>query len=58
MMRLITAFELATKRESELRAIFLKASMNVIREPQGSPERRNALASLENIARALYKPHR
>ena len=51
-MRLITSFELANRSDSELAAIFRQVSAAVAQTAIGSPERRNALASLENIRRA------
>ena len=51
-MRLISNYELQTRNEKELSAIFCQVSKNLVRTKRGSPERRNALASLENISRA------
>lgn len=51
-MRLITHFELATRSESELAALFACITRELPHMKAGSPERRNALASLENIQRA------
>jgi len=51
-MKLITTRELHQWSESELSALFCKVSKGLVRTKRGSPERRNALASLENIARA------
>ena len=52
-MRLITHFELATKSTNELRGM-LRACFNALAmsEPN-SYQRRNALASIENIQREL-----
>lgn len=50
-MRLITAFELAQRSNSELAALFRDVSQSLARSDPASPERRNALATLENIAR-------
>jgi hypothetical protein len=51
-MRLISNYELQTHNEKELSAIFCRVSKNLVLTQKGSPERRNALASLENISRA------
>ncbi len=48
-MRLITRFELAARSDNELTAIFANVSRQLPRTGVGTPERRNALASLENI---------
>jgi hypothetical protein len=52
-MRLITAFELAHLNERELAALFSKASAFLARAEPGSAEHENALATLENVRRAL-----
>ncbi len=52
-MRLITAYELAHRSERELAALVSQASGVLARSEPGSEDRRNALASLENIRRAL-----
>lgn len=51
-MRLITIFELATRTEGELQALFRETAAELTRTAAGSTERRNALATLENIATA------
>ena len=51
-MRLISNFELHRRNEKELSALFCQVSKGLVRTKRGTPERRNALASLENIARA------
>ena len=51
-MKLISNHELLERSESELSALFLTVSKGLIRTARGSPERRNALASLENISLA------
>ena len=53
-MQLITAFDLATRNEAELRALFREVSRVFVRTDRDSPERRIALASLENIAAAIH----
>ncbi len=50
-MKLITAFELAAKRESELYALLREVFNALSRSETDSHERRNSLASLENIER-------
>jgi hypothetical protein len=51
-MRLISNHELQRKNETELAALFRAVSQGLVLTHRGSPERRNALASLENIIRA------
>lgn len=51
-MRLISAHELDSRSENELSAMFQKVSKGLVRTRRGSPARRNALGSLENISRA------
>jgi len=51
-MKLISNFELQTRNEKELSAMFCNVSKGLARTKRNSPERRNALASLENISRA------
>jgi len=50
-MKLISNHELQKRSESELSILFRKVSEGLVRSSRGSPERRNALASLENISR-------
>lgn len=50
-MKLISNYELQKKSDSELTALFRAVSQGLILTGRGSPERRNALASLENISR-------
>jgi hypothetical protein len=52
MMKLVTTYELEKRSDSELSALFRAVSQALVRTKRGSPERRNALASLENISRA------
>jgi hypothetical protein len=49
---LISTHELEKRTESELSGLFCTVSKGLVRTVRGSPERRNALASLENISRA------
>jgi hypothetical protein len=51
-MKLFLNHELQKRSESELSALFCMVSKGLVRTKRGSPERRNALASLENISRA------
>ncbi|WP_334147266.1 hypothetical protein [Hyphomicrobium sp.] len=53
MNRLLTIAELQQRNASELRALFHRASQTLARTKAGTPERRNGLASLENIQRAM-----
>lgn len=48
-MRLITKFALASKTETELRSLLREAFNALAASEPNSPERRNALASIENI---------
>ena len=48
-MKLITRFELASKSTSELHALYRETFNALVRSGPGTAERRNALASLENI---------
>jgi len=52
MRKIITPSELHHHSESELSALFRKVSQELTGTEPGSAERRNALASLENIQRA------
>ena len=51
-MRLILEYELHRRSENELSALFGQVSKGLVLTQRGTPERRNALASLENISRA------
>ncbi len=52
-MKLITTFELASRNEAELYSM-LRATFNELAKSKpDTPERRNALASLENIRRVI-----
>jgi hypothetical protein len=50
-MKLISSHELQPRSLSELSDLFGKVSKGLVLTRRGSPERRNALATLENIAR-------
>lgn len=52
-MYLITRFELATKNERELYAILREAFNELAKSDVGSHQRRNALASIENVQREI-----
>jgi len=54
-MRLICSYELAKRNEKELSALFCQVSKGLVCTKRGSPERRNALGTLENISRALRR---
>ena len=56
-MKLITSHELAGRTHEELRALFNTISKELARTETGTPERRNALGSLENIGRAMCRKH-
>ena len=49
-MELITRFELASRRTSELHALYREIFNALARSAPDSADRRNARASLENIA--------
>jgi len=51
-MRLISAFELHKRSPNELSDLFRHVSKGLVLTQRGTPERRNALATLENISRA------
>lgn len=51
-MKLLTAYELQDRCESELSALFHSATVVLTRSSPLSPERRVALATLENVALA------
>jgi hypothetical protein len=52
-MKLISTYELVKCSNGELAAKFYEAGLALVRTERGSAERRNALASLENIDRVL-----
>ena len=52
-MYLITRFELATKNERELYAILREAFNELAKSDIDTHQRRNALASIENIQREI-----
>lgn len=50
-MRLISSHELSHRSDTELAVLFGMVSQALVRSDRETPERRNALASLENIGR-------
>ena len=52
-MKLITNFDIAAKSENDLRGLFGKLSKELVTTRQGSAERRNTLASMENVQRKM-----
>jgi len=52
-MRLITRFELAAKNENELHGILRNAFNEMAKSSPHTHQRRNALASIENIQREI-----
>lgn len=53
-MFLMTRSELTGKTKLELASLFGAVSKNLVRTERGTAERRNALATLENISRERY----
>jgi len=49
-MKTITTYELANQNEAQLSALFKEMNKALMQTEKGTPERRNALASLENIS--------
>lgn len=52
-MKLVTRFEAASRSTTQLQSLFREAFNAFSVAPRGSPERQNALASLENIEAEL-----
>jgi hypothetical protein len=52
-MKLITKFELATKTKTELHILLRVAFETAVRNERHSAARINALASMQNIVRAI-----
>ncbi|MCA9464095.1 MAG: hypothetical protein KC643_01390 [Nitrospira sp.] len=52
-MKLITRYDLASKSECELRGLYHTVFNALVQSAPQSADRRNALASLENISREL-----
>lgn len=58
-MRLITIFELAKLTDGELQVLFRETAAELVRADEGSADRRNALATLDNIANVMrQRDHR
>jgi len=57
MSKLIAANELASKSIPELRSLFKAVHADLVRSEPGSHERLRALASLENISRAMAQAY-
>jgi len=53
IMKLVTRFELASKSTSQLRSLYRTIFNTLVGDDEHSHERRNALASLENIRAEL-----
>jgi len=52
-MKSITAFESTAKNENELQGLLREASNALVQSEPDSHQRRNALASIENIQKEL-----
>lgn len=52
-MKLVTRFELATKNEAELRGLLREAFNDLAKSDPRSHERRDTMASIENIQNEL-----
>ncbi len=52
-MKLITRFELAAKSKTELHALLMEVFNELARSNPDTHQRRNALASIENIQREI-----
>ena len=57
MFRLITAAELQHRSLEDLHGLYRLVHADLVRSAPESAERRNALASLENISRAIRTQH-
>lgn len=55
MSKIETAETLENRSLQELRSLFCKAHDDLVASEAESPERRTALASMENIGRAIAK---
>ena len=53
MINLLTIAELQRRTEPELRTLFRTVSEGLTRSAPGTPDRRNSLATLENIETVL-----
>jgi len=52
-MKLVTRFEMAAKNKNELRSLLNEAFNSLAKSNPDTHQRRNALASIENIQREL-----
>ncbi|TCS59861.1 hypothetical protein [Varunaivibrio sulfuroxidans] len=57
MKKIITTSDLQNSPLEELKVAFNKAQQDLTKSEPNSPERRNALASIENIRRAMNSRH-
>lgn len=57
-MRLISDSELTRRSDAELAVLFQKAAQALATTKLDTPERRNAVASLQNIGRERARRHR
>ncbi|MBL3619050.1 MAG: hypothetical protein JMN26_15130 [gamma proteobacterium endosymbiont of Lamellibrachia anaximandri] len=53
-MKLITRFELAAKSKAELHALLREVFNELAKSNADTHQRRNALASIDNIQREIY----
>ncbi|MBK8174333.1 MAG: hypothetical protein IPK66_03355 [Rhodospirillales bacterium] len=53
MNKLMTIAELQSRTEAELRGLFRQATLALALTAHNTPERRNSLATLENISRTI-----
>jgi len=56
-MKIIINYELAKRSESQLKGLFTKLSRDLVTTERGTPERRNILASMENVRRKIAVVH-
>lgn len=56
-MKLITRFELAAKNENELHGILRMVFTELAKSDPGTHQRRNALASIENIQNEIAEKY-
>ncbi len=55
MCKIITSYDLDHRSDNELCALFQKVSQDLTKSEPGTYQRRNALASIENISRELNR---
>ena len=56
-MKILTSYEIDTRRENELKALFGKLSKDLVSTKRNTPERRNTLASLETVRQKMAMVH-